>query len=431
MTELDTKTGAKVAQNLSKTDVRYWQAKVFRRETTVNGKRYVSPEWSARFQHDGQRRYLPLGTPNKAAAAAKARDMYIALRSRGWGALDHPRPVERKDGSGCSVGEFLQAVQATSSVRPRTVAGYSASLRQIVSDIFGYSNSKAKYDYRKGGQEKWRKEVEAVSLGEVTAERIQDWKKSFLAKAGKGVIAQRRAKVSVNSIMRQARSLFSPKLLRRLKLSLPNPLPFSGIEFEPRQTMKYQSKIDVLGLVQDARKELAGTTLESYKIFLLAVTVGLRRKEIDLLEWSSFRWNDCLIRIQPTDWFHPKSEESLADLPVEPEVMELFRQYHTRGSGRFVIKCRRPPQPRTSQQYYRCAPHFDKLIEWLRDHGVDGNKPLHTLRKEYGSLITQAHGIYAASRALRHTDLRTTSEHYVDSRSRATPGLGHLLAVPS
>ena len=266
-----------------------------------------------------------------------------------------------------------------------------------------------------------------MSLGELTADRIQDWKKAFLAKAGRGVIAQRRAKVSVNSTMRQARSLFSPKLLRHLKLSLPDPLPFSGIEFEPRQTMKYQSKINVVELMQTARKELGEAAPESYKIFLLAVAVGLRRKEIDLLKWSSFRWEDCLLRIQPTERFHPKSEESLVDLLVEPEVMELFRRYHTRGSGRFVVKCRRSPRPRRSQQYYRCAPHFDRLIEWLRGHGLDGNKPLHTLRKEYGSLITQAHGIYAASRALRHTDLRTTSEHYVDSRSRATPGLGRFL----
>lgn len=82
----------------------------------------------------------------------------------------------------------------------------------------------------------------------------------------------------------------------------------------------------------------------------------------------------------------------------------------------------RPPQSRRSQQYCHCPPHFDKLIDWLRDHSVDRNKPLHSLRKEYGSLITQAHVIDAASRAQRHTDLRTTSEHYLGSRSRATPG---------
>jgi hypothetical protein len=45
------------------------------------------------------------------------------------------------------------------------------------------------------------------------------------------------------------------------------------------------------------------------------VAVGLRRKEIDLLEWSSFLWEQNLLRIQPTRFFHPKSEDSLGDLP--------------------------------------------------------------------------------------------------------------------
>jgi len=70
---------------------------------------------------------------------------------------------------------------------------------------------------------------------------------------------------------------------------------------------------------------------------------------------------------------------------------------------------------------------FDRLVAWLRKHGLNGNKPLHTLRKEYGSLLTKRHGIHAASRALRHADLRTTSEHYSDSTARATPGIGPIL----
>jgi hypothetical protein len=52
---------------------------------------------------------------------------------------------------------------------------------------------------------------------------------------------------------------------------------------------------------------------------------------------------------------------------------------------------------------------------------------LHTLRKEFGSKINDAHGIYAASRALRHADIAITSQHYLDKKSCATVGLGHLL----
>jgi integrase len=192
--------------------------------------------------------------------------------------------------------------------------------------------------------------------------------------------------------------------------------------------MKYRSEIDIKKLIAAANKELRGSAPEAYKVFLLAVAVGLRRKEIDLLEWSSFRWKENALRIQPTRYFHPKSENSIADLPVDAEVMELFRKYHGTAKGVFVIKSKRLPLPTKPHQYYRCEPIFSELTAWLRKHGVDQSKPLHTLRKEYGSLLTRTYGIHAASRALRHADLRTTSEHHSDSTARVSPGIGRLLA---
>ena len=58
--------------------------------------------------------------------------------------------------------------------------------------------------------------------------------------------------------------------------------------------------------------------------FLLAVAAGLRRKEIDLLEWTSFRWEQNVIRIQPTNFFHPKSEDSIGDIQIDDEIMAVF-----------------------------------------------------------------------------------------------------------
>ena len=160
-----------------------------------------------------------------------------------------------------------------------------------------------------------------------------------------------------------------------------------------------------------------------------AFKAGLRKKEIDLLEWTSFRWEGNVIRIEATRYFHPKSEDSIADLPVDREVMELFRSYYERAKGPFVIKSRPPPLPSKPQQYYRCEATFEEVNVWLRKHGVNGSKPLHTLRKEYGSLLTRSYGIHAASRALRHADFRTTSEHYSDATARVTPGIGRLVTT--
>ena len=73
---------------------------------------------------------------------------------------------------------------------------------------------------------------------------------------------------------------------------------------------------------------------------------------------------------------------------------------------------------------YRCKKTFDGLTAWLRGKGVDAQKPLHELRKEFGSVIANEHGIYAASLALRHTDIGITTRHYADKRRRVTAGFG-------
>jgi hypothetical protein len=65
--------------------------------------------------------------------------------------------------------------------------------------------------------------------------------------------------------------------------------PFSKVKYSERQNLKYQSDVDIDQLIQDAESELAVSAPEEYKIFLLGCMAGLRRREIDLLEWSSFK----------------------------------------------------------------------------------------------------------------------------------------------
>jgi hypothetical protein len=79
---------------------------------------------------------------------------------------------------------------------------------------------------------------------------------------------------------------------------------------------------------------------------------------------------------------------------------------------------------------YRCRKQFKTLNRWLRLHGITANKPLHVLRKEFGFQLTAAHGIFAASKALRHADISITNAFYADTKSRVTVGLGHHLNAP-
>jgi hypothetical protein len=101
-------------------------------------------------------------------------------------------------------------------------------------------------------------------LSRITPERIQEWKKAFLAKGKQDPISQRRAKVTVNSFLRQARSLFSrKKVLRHLgNIELPEPLPFANLTFEREPSLEYKSTIDVRELIAQAQGELAQSAPE-------------------------------------------------------------------------------------------------------------------------------------------------------------------------
>jgi hypothetical protein len=349
--------------------------------------------------------------------------MYLV--TNGWEATlvkYRPEKVPQRDPS---IGEFLEAVESTANLNPQTLKDYAGCLRRIVADITGVSACPAN---RGVGHEKWLSRVHTVKLSVLTPSAIQQWKRDFLARVSQNPVSQRSAKVSVNTYLRCARSLFAPKVLKHLNLELPDSVPFAGVTFEPKPSSKYRSTFDIVQLVGVAKEELAQNDREAYKVFLLAVMVGLRRKEIDLLEWTSFRWKEGIIRIEPTRYFSAKSEDSYSDIAVDPELLGLFRQYKATASGPFVIESEASPaRSKTVYRYYRCKAVFVSLLGWLRAHGVDALKPLHALRKEFGSVICASYGIHAASRALRYSALAVTDQYYTDARKRTSIGLGHLL----
>jgi hypothetical protein len=250
---------------------------------------------------------------------------------------------------------------SVANVQKVTMRGYTGALRKIVSDLEGLDPGKAKFDPYTGGHQKWIKRVDNVRLAKVTPQRIQQWKRVFLNKALQDPVSQRAAKVTVNTFLRQARSLFSAKILKHLRdVSLPDPLPFAGVEFEPRQSLKYRAAFEVETLIAKANEELAPGDPEAFKAFLLAVMVGLRRKEIDLLEWDSFLWDRGVIRVQATQHFDAKTEDSLGDVAVDGELLELFRGYRARATSAFVLESFAQPKSSVSYSHYRCQDVFGR-----------------------------------------------------------------------
>ena len=74
-----------------------------------------------------------------------------------------------------------------------------------------------------------------------------------------------------------------------------DPLPFSQVAFEPRQSLQYRTNLQTL--IAKARDQLAESDPEAFKVFLLAIMVGLRRKGCRGLPDIFERWFSC-VRLQ-------------------------------------------------------------------------------------------------------------------------------------
>jgi integrase len=213
---------------------------------------------------------------------------------------------------------------------------------------------------------------------------------------------------------------------------LPSPLPFEGVTLPEVGRSRYKSEIEPALLLTAAKRELAegiqgedqpaNPRPELFKIILLALGAGLRRDEIDKLQWNQIQWHRNTIRVETTEHGGTKSADSEADVDVDPGLLEILKSYMPepgKGSS-FVIESPIEPRPESvSYHHYRCNRQFEELLTWLHGKGIKSRNPLHALRKEFGSQICAQAGIYAASVALRHSSITLTRDYYIDKKQPA------------
>jgi hypothetical protein len=145
MNQKNVQDSAKLGHS-SKSDIRYWQRAIFRQTYTRNGRTLATKNWAMKIAHKGRRETFPLGTPNRAAAATRARDIYLSLLVNGWDATlakfkhsNQAAPIVNANDA-CTVGEFLAAAARMTS-NHATFDDYARAFRQIVSEMSGLSNN--------------------------------------------------------------------------------------------------------------------------------------------------------------------------------------------------------------------------------------------------------------------------------------------------
>ena len=404
---------------LSKSDSRYWleKGRLF--------KNHGAADYSCRFTTLNRREHFSLGTSNKKSAAAKAAEIFSFIQANGWGpALERYKPsVAGTDAVATTVGVFIEAACRISSARHQSLDAYNKAFRLIVSEVKEIK-SERKHDSRSGGQIEWRAQIDVVELAAITPAEVIAWKNRRLREVEADPLAKRRAIVTVNSLIRNAKALFGKKILPFIEQSVavPRPLPFEGVTLEKAPSMRYVSRIDPYAILASAREDLAESDPEGFKVMLLALVCGLRRSEIDHLLWRAFDFPNSKLRVEASEYHELKSEDSAGEIDLDADTLALFRGYRAKNpKALFVIEGpTSTPDPKNARSY-RCDAIFKTVLTWLRSKGVDSPKPLHTMRKEIGSIIASEHGIFEASRYLRHSDIRITSAIYADKKKIVTP----------
>lgn len=380
------------------------------------------PYFVIRVKYGRHRKFFPLEA-DLDAAVSKARELKAHLKLHGWEkTVEVYRPGDGVRTSDLTIGEFIKLAELHGEIHPRTFHCYARKLRRLVGGIKRFTHQGSdKYDCSPEGTA-WRKAVHAVPLEDLTAAAIVAWRGRFLAARPSHGRERIKAEHTANTIVRNARSLFSKRILKKLQVAVPGLClisPFADVELLPESDSDYfyVSKVDVRVLIERAFAELKG---EELAVFILAIGGGLRRSEIDNLDWSLIDLVEGTILIMPGAVKRLKSEKSRGTVILEKRFVDALKALQGKRRG-FVIRPEQAARYVETYSYYRAKLVFDGVCTWLRNYGLtDTDQLIHLLRKEYGSNIAKKHGIHAACASLRQSSIALTAKHYADRKGEKT-----------
>ena len=410
----------------AKTSAAYWLGKV--------KKPGGSGLYVMQIAYRGTRHRFPLETANQATAAEKARKIYLSLVANGVeGTLGEFNPKTAAKPAApeavATIGELITAATRSSSARRKSLDTYAKALRRIATGVLAVKGVKSG---PKQGTDAWREMTDATPLDKLTPAAVLAWKNAFL-KSAANPQDRNSAAVTVNSLLRNSKALLSKRVRPFLEkeITMPSPLWFESVPMEKKPSMHYHSTIDAGTILRAAMEELAPTEPETFKALILTLICGLRRSEADSMQYAQVDLEAGTLEIMDTEHRALKSSDSAGKIALDAEVVALLRGFKAKTKSPFILetsKLARSAFKEHQSRTYRCDATHTALIDWLRKPGVKGKRPLHTMRKEIGSILATREGIFAASRFLRHSDIRITSRLYADTKTLVSSGLGALLA---
>lgn len=411
-----------MSKKLPKTHQDYWQSRLRKRSYVSDGARVEIPAWQVRVWHLRREEWFNLETSNKAAAAIKARDIYLMLKSAGWDVtLGKYKPRgPQKDRQ--TIDGFIQLFRE--SILTLDDAPAQITAERYISSLLIIA-----------------RHLKLTKLADLTPEAVKRFVCEYVALGKKLGRAENSIKNSCNAVLRNAAAMFSRRLIAEYSgrgLAVKN--PFEGQKLRRVEIKGYTPlQPEVLNKIWAEAQLLrdgnpSAPTPESstgrwgppdfkiphpdaYLVLLLELGLGLRRNEADSAQWDWFfeREGRYFLEVRETQFFRPKNKERRV-IPVEKALHDALVAMRKQVSP-FIVPGRLPkrlddPKRAKKSRVYRCDRAHRVLTYWLRQRGIDDDKPCHLLRKEFGSYVATAFGLFHAQKMLGHSSPQVTEAFY-------------------
>lgn len=254
--------------------------------------------------------------------------------------------------------------------------------------------------------------VEAVSLEELTAENANRFKVHYLAPAGEDRVALAARRRGAESVLRQARSMFSDQA-RSLygKLVLPDLAAWRTatlMKVEDRVHMTIEER--TRGAMHEAITALREERPQLWLIHTLTKVAGLRNEELcqARVEWfQRAPWGQVFLSVVTRPYFEPKGSEG--HVPIAQEVArELHAFVKDKQPEDFLIQA---PHP-TARKNLVNLEH----AQWIRAYlpAARFAKAGYELRRLGAQVMENRYGREAAAAFLRHAPKGVAERHYLE-----------------
>jgi integrase len=386
--------------NYAKTDARYWQ--VPGRLVKTNG----MTAYGLRVMFRGRREFFSLHTPNRAAAAARAAEIYRALVAKGWEpTLAEYGSMQRVETAAIqTLGDFLDALAKT-DLHKATREAYAKSSRRWAALSAGIA-------FDPSDPEPYLAKVREVPLACLTCDKLEGLIPSRIASAAKdGAMAENRARVSLSSMALQAAG--AAKAVA--KVTTLDPVPFVGLKVRGARSTPYRwpHPLPSSAMLAKAKADLEGSDWPAYAVIAIALGAGLRHAEIEHLPWCHVIPGERALVVAMTSTWRPKTSGSSRSVTVSKGLLDILEPH--RGDPDSLVVA---------------AGGVGRAVRWLRAYGIALRRPLHCLRGEFGSLALLASGgdLLSVSKQLGHANVLQTARSYTEVRRRYAPDLNAMLS---